>query len=558
MTKILFACLSVALFLPATAFGQALDGVTITGSPLSVPSSPGGSTTWNIEDCRELVDKLDDELEFEWEFTLPDEDLLYSVKLDAPGSDCTANDLSADPGCTSITTSETLADKVTAEFSLRQLFGGVFSSTDACSVESNGGNFDVLLIYQEVDDQGEVESTPTSNKLTFTVNLDRPEIPIDVSVVAGESTLEVRWAEVTGVSGYTVFYSDSEEDVLIEEPESITADSVDVSSGSTTSVQISDRVSVNTTYYVSVSARSSDGNLSHVSAAVSDTTAPTLDFWEIYQATGGQEVGGCATGRGGFSWLALGLVGLALGRRRRMAGTVVLAACLAVPATASAELTLVEETPIHGAFELKLGRYNPAIDDEFSNGENPYRDRFGDRNPIYLEMEYDVQFWRGFGSLGVFGALGWHQVKGDALRTDRVDSTVDTTRVRTLPLRLGLVYRFDELHRRWSVPLAFSLKAGLDYYVWSIRDSNGVASADVDGESTRGRGATAGYHLSIGAHFLLDFLAPQMASTFDLNSGVNNTYLFAELTMASVNDFGSSKSWDLSDTSALFGIAFEF
>jgi hypothetical protein len=315
---------------------------------------------------------------------------------------------------------------------------------------------------------------------------------------------------------------------------------------------------VDTTYFVSVSARdSATGNLSLPSAVDSDSTQPTLDFWESYRAAGGTEPGGCSSSNSGLPWFGgFALLGLLFVSRRKTAAAAI-AACLLVPGMAHAELVLVQDSSISGAFELKLGRYSPSVDDEFT-GSSPYEDTFGDRNPMYLELEYDYQFWREFGSLGAFVGVGWHQIKGVAFNEDGSASDTDFTRMRTIPLRLGVVYRFDELHRRWNIPLAFSAKFGLDYYVWSVRDTDGTATAEIDGEQVSGRGGTSGYHFAFGAHLLLDSFAPGMASTFDLNTGVNNTYFFAEVTMAQINDFGSETSFNLSDTSVLFGLAFEF
>ena len=556
MTRIFYACLSVALLLPATAFAQTVDTASMTGlTTLDKPGSPGATVLWNIDDCVTLANALDERLTVLWGLTIPDGELQYSVKLDTPNDACTES-IATEDDCTSIATASTLSESISVNFTAAQLFGSAITGESDCYDSANDGSYHVLLVHQFEDSEGDI--TERASRLTIDLDLARPESPTGVEAAAGESTIEVSWGDVSAAEGYVVFYSETLGDVLTDPPEQISASSQTVSTGGTTSITLSSGISVDTTYYLTVAAESSSGNLSLVSESVSVTTVPTQDFWELYQRAGGQEAGGCNSHRGSFSWLAFGVLGLLFFRLRRPVAGAALAALLAFPGAAHAELTLVEETPIHGAFELKLGRYNPAIDDEFTNGETPYADRFGDRNPVYLEMEYDAQVWRGFGSLGIFGALGWHQIKGDALNQDGTASDTDTTRVRTLPLRLGLVYRFDELHRRWDVPLAFSVKAGVDYYVWSIRDSDGVASTPIDGEATRGRGATAGYHIALGAHFLLDFLAPRMASSFDLNSGVNNTYLFAELMIASVNDFGSSESWDLSDTNALFGIAFEF
>ena len=223
---------------------------------------------------------------------------------------------------------------------------------------------------------------------------------------------------------------------------------------------------------------------------------------------------------------------------------------------AHADIVYAQDQDVSSFVELKVGTYTPDIDAEF-DVEEPYEDIF-QRTPIHFELEYDRQFWREFGSLGAYAALGWNRTRGNALDEDGT-STNDQTRLSMIPIRAGLVYRFDVLAERWGVPLVVSLKGGLDYTLWFVRSEAGIADFTSDaGVDSVGRGGTAGYHVALGGHLLLDFLAPRMAANFDTNAGVENTYLFAELMMAQISDFGSSKSWDLSDTTALFGLGFEF
>lgn len=230
-----------------------------------------------------------------------------------------------------------------------------------------------------------------------------------------------------------------------------------------------------------------------------------------------------------------------------------------VPSAAHAGFEMEAQSPLRGAFEFKLGRTNPDLDAEFGD-DGPYDATFGNRNMLHFELEVDGYFWKRFGSLGAYGAVGHSTVRARSINADGTRNVTDRTRLRLLPLRAGIVYRFDELADRYRVPLAFSVKAGIDWYLWWVTSSNGVADyrPDEGGSRSVGRGGTTGWHASFGVHFLLDVLAPRMAQSFDNNTGINNTYLFAEVMITQVNDFGGGSSWDLSDTSALFGIAFEF
>jgi hypothetical protein len=59
-------------------------------------------------------------------------------------------------------------------------------------------------------------------------------------------------------------------------------------------------------------------------------------------------------------------------------------------------------------------------------------------------------------------------------------------------------------------------------------------------------------------HLLLDFLAPEMATGFDLDAGVNSSYLLIEYTVMKVDDFGDKNSIRLGKDGFLsFGLALE-
>jgi hypothetical protein len=63
-----------------------------------------------------------------------------------------------------------------------------------------------------------------------------------------------------------------------------------------------------------------------------------------------------------------------------------------------------------------------------------------------------------------------------------------------------------------------------------------------------------------GLALLLDIIDRQTAREFDNQTGVNHTYLFFEVTKRTVDDFGSSSSWSLSDKSVGYngGLLFVF
>jgi hypothetical protein len=331
------------------------------------------------------------------------------------------------------------------------------------------------------------------------------------------------------------------------------------------SVTLTDGISLGNTYYVAVAEVDSNGNESELSEVVEVVTAEAYDFFEEYRRSGGVEEGGyCATThRGaGFSTLGLVMLGLAASRRRRARGArdaagIVAIAVLAAPFAAQAQSGNDYSTPITSALELRFGGVQPAIDDEF-DGTGPYERIFGDRNLLLAEVEYDRQFWRGFGSFAV-GVHGGHMSREAKALNEDGERSPDRTRLTIWPVRASAVYRFDVLQERWNVPLVIAAKAGLDYYLWRVSTAGEVArETNADGDELKGSGGTAGWHASVALHLCLDWFAPGMARSFDTNVGVNNSYIFAEYMASSVNDFGGAKSWDLSASSAVFGLAFEF
>jgi hypothetical protein len=92
----------------------------------------------------------------------------------------------------------------------------------------------------------------------------------------------------------------------------------------------------------------------------------------------------------------------------------------------------------------------------------------------------------------------------------------------------------------------------LERYNWWVTSGSGGTSK---------YGATNGWSAGLGLALQLDFFDPYLARELDRDTGINHTYIFAEARKTKVNDFGSSTSWDLSDTGKLnwsFGMLFVF
>ncbi|RJO67339.1 MAG: hypothetical protein C4523_09850 [Myxococcales bacterium] len=210
----------------------------------------------------------------------------------------------------------------------------------------------------------------------------------------------------------------------------------------------------------------------------------------------------------------------------------------------------------HLAFGFYKLRY---IDSEFSGGESPASDVFGDKVRFMFQLGMERFLYQGYGTVGLEAALGYWQTYGKGLYVTGGQSA-DTTVFNLIPLKLSAVYRYVDTWEKYGVPLVPYAKLGLDYYIWWILNQNGdVASYEnADGGASQGFGGTFGFHVSYGLQICLDFIDRKLANEFDQDFGVNNTYIYAEGTFAKVNDFWSGSSFDLSDHSFLAGLLFEF
>jgi hypothetical protein len=231
---------------------------------------------------------------------------------------------------------------------------------------------------------------------------------------------------------------------------------------------------------------------------------------------------------------------------QRLLGAVLLAAAAValVPAAAAAQT----ESPRTGSFEIGAGPYRPNIDAEFpktpTEPEGPYQTVFGDARHWALRVGYAKILYTGnFGSLELGLRTGWFRASGHGLLLDasgNPSSTAskDKTTFSILPTSLTLGYRFDRFLERWSVPLAPYGKVALERYNWWVTDGSGHSVM---------RGATNGWSMTGGIAFLLDAIDPALAREMDADSGVNDTYLYFDVTKLRVDDFGSKKSWNLSE-----------
>ncbi len=213
-------------------------------------------------------------------------------------------------------------------------------------------------------------------------------------------------------------------------------------------------------------------------------------------------------------------------------------------------------SPIMWQWELKGGFFSPGIDDEEGLTGSPYESVYGNEGAFLFMTELDLQFVRSVaGSSAIGFGIGFMSADGKSLDPDSGDKPGDTTAFELMPMQLAYVHHFDYLALNHSVPLVPFVKFGADYWAWWVLDPGDDIARTDDGE--KAMGGTWGYHTSAGVKFLLDWVDPSSAQTFDLEMGVNNSYVFFEYQSATVDDFGSSTSFNLGNDSFMFGLSFE-
>jgi hypothetical protein len=216
------------------------------------------------------------------------------------------------------------------------------------------------------------------------------------------------------------------------------------------------------------------------------------------------------------------------------------------------------ESPRIGSFELGAGGYRPSIDAQAGLVEPlPYQDVFGTGRGYMFRAGISRAIFTFPGALEVGFRTGYFRDSGHGYQKDASGNltnirSAETTTFNIVPTSLTLTYRFDLLADRVGIPFAPYGRVALERYNWWITGSSA---------SIGKKGATNGYSATAGIAFLLDFVDEGLARELDADTGINHTYLFADATKSWVKDFGSSTSWDLSDTkrvSFAFGVLFVF
>ncbi len=210
-----------------------------------------------------------------------------------------------------------------------------------------------------------------------------------------------------------------------------------------------------------------------------------------------------------------------------------------------------------GSFEIGAGTYRPNIDSEPGLARPTFAQFFGNSDGWMFRAALSRVLLTYPGSLEVGLRTGYMRRSGHGLQMTADGSTIsdvpssDTTAFNVIPTTITVTYRLDMLPERYHVPLAPYVRLALERYNWWVTKG--------DGGSAR-NGATNGYSAAAGLALQLDIFDRQAARELQSESGIDHTYLFAEIGKSWIDDFGSSSSWDLSNQALplSFGLLFTF
>ena len=135
----------------------------------------------------------------------------------------------------------------------------------------------------------------------------------------------------------------------------------------------------------------------------------------------------------------------------------------------------LERSPQEIAFEIRVGPYNPNVDDDL--GGTPYEDTFGGKQRWHGGFEVDWQGLRIPQTLSLGPGFGAHYTSSSAkapLESGEGRSAQDTT-LTIVPLHLVGVLRVDALADRFNIPFCPYAKLGFGYAFWWSNDGDKTA-----------------------------------------------------------------------------------
>lgn len=407
-----------------------------------------------------------------------------------------------------------------------------------------------------------LDTVKNSNDARVIVDTIRPPSPSNLEAEVTEGTIRVTFVAPSNqkdVKEYIVYYS-YEPFAEGELPPASAKKSTIKKENAKVSISVD--LEANKTLYLGITSSDEAGNTSLVSNVIQKGVIETQGFWDVYQEAGGEEDGGCSSTSSSSSWFFIFgflIFVFKIPQRKKKIKTTkntfsisMFTMFLFIIASTLVTSNANAESSIWGSAEVKIGSIYPSLDKEFGD-TGPYSKTFGE-NILVGELEIDAHLISNpIFLLGVGMSMGYGSVSGDAKAKDGA-KTDDKTSLSIMPFRASAVARLTFLVTKFNIPFVPTAKVGIDSYHWSINDTKGDT---VNANGKEGSGWKTGWHAGLGLHFLLNSIAPGMASNFDFQWGVNRSYFFGEYMITKIDGFGDP-GFDFSDNYWNFGLAFDF
>jgi hypothetical protein len=210
------------------------------------------------------------------------------------------------------------------------------------------------------------------------------------------------------------------------------------------------------------------------------------------------------------------------------------------------------------AIEVRVATYQPQVDSDPQLHGTPFADTFGTGIRFEGAMEFDWQAFRipDVGTIGPGISIGYTNASGIAPRKDGgYPPSAETTTLEIVPMYAVGVFRLDTLWRQAHIPLVPYAKAGIGYALWRASNTVGTSQAP---NGVVGLGGTWGTQFAAGLAFNIGILDPTSVRQLDEATGINNTYLFAEYMLATLDGIGQKDPLRVGSDSFVFGLTFEF
>jgi hypothetical protein len=141
-------------------------------------------------------------------------------------------------------------------------------------------------------------------------------------------------------------------------------------------------------------------------------------------------------------------------------------------------------------------------------------------------------------------------------------SPADTNTFRLVPMALTATYRFTWLDDEYGIPVVPYVRGGLSYYLWWLSSNGSIASICNDPAaptscSNKALGASLGMQGSIGIAIRAERIDASTAMSMQ-QSGIQHAGIYAELSLAKVDGFGSDSKLSVGDATWFAGVDFEF